>query len=131
LIARGLGSNHAPGIKLIRARDFVVAIRASSPAVNALVERKHPLVWQLEGVKRVLESAMKKEDQTLVLLYSEVGWADEAMLVSWVEYSSLTMFRCRILEPLHQAKLIEYDTKLRRAGISPRGAKSVEDRLLK
>jgi hypothetical protein len=41
------------------------------------------------------------------------------------------MFRCRILEPLHQAKLIEYDTKLRRAGISPRGAKSVEDRLLK
>jgi hypothetical protein len=74
---------------------------------------------------------MKKEDQTLVLLYSEVGWADEAMLVSWVEYSSLTMFRCRILEPLHQAKLIEYDTKLRRAGISPRGAKSVEDRLLK
>ena len=99
--------------------------------VDALVERKHPLIWQIEGVKRVLDPNMKKEDQTLVLLYSEVGWVEEAALMSWVEYSSLTMFRRRILEPLHEAKLIEYDAKLRRACINPRGAKSVEDRLLK
>ena len=82
-------------------------------------------------MKRVLDPAMKKEDQTLVLLYSEVGWVDEAVLVSWVEYSSITMFRRRILKPLHQAKLIEYDTKLRWACINPHGAKSVENRLLK
>lgn len=108
-----------------------VTTQDAQASVNALVERKHPLVWEIDGVKRVLDPAMKKEDQTLVLLYSEVGWVDEAVLVSWVEYSSLTMFRRRILEPLHQAKLIEYDTKLRRACINPRGAKSVEDRLLK
>jgi hypothetical protein len=100
-------------------------------SVDALVERKHPLVWQIEGVKRVLDPNMKKEDQTLVLLYSEVGWVEETALMSWVEYSSLTMFRRRILEPLHAQKLIEYDTKLRRACINPRGAKVVEDRLLK
>lgn len=98
--------------------------------VNALVERKHPLVWEIEGIKRVLDPAMKKEDQTLVLLYSEMEWVDEAILVSWVEYSSVTMFRRRILEPLHAAKMIEYDTKLRRACINPRGVKLVEDRLL-
>jgi hypothetical protein len=98
--------------------------------VDALAERKHPLVWEIEGIKRVLDPAMKKEDQTLVLLYSEVGWVDEAILVSWVEYSSVTMFRRRILEPLHATKMIEYDTKLRRACINPRGVKSVEDRLL-
>ena len=100
-------------------------------AVDALVERKHPLVWQIEDVKRVLVPNMRKEDQTLILLYSESGWVEEAKLMSWVEYSSLSMFRCRILQPLHDSKLIEYDVKLRRAYINPRGAKLVEDDLLK
>ena len=108
-----------------------ISTAEAQQAVNALVERKHPLVWQIENMKRVLDPDMRKEDQTLVLLYSETGWVEETALTSWVEYSSLTMFRRRILQPLHDSKLIEYDTKLRRVCINPRGAKLVEDRLLK
>jgi hypothetical protein len=108
-----------------------VSTAEAQRSVNALVERKHPLVWQIEDVKRVLDPDMRKEDQTLILLYSEPTWVEEASVMSWVQYSSLPMFRRRILQPLHNAKLIEYDVKLRRACINPRGAKLVEDELLK
>src|ERR1043166_2798806 len=86
--------------ELIRVLHGVSTAEAQS-AVDTLVERKHPLIWQVEKVKRVLAPSMRKEDQTLVLLYSESGWTEESTLMSWVEYSTLTMFRRRILEPLH------------------------------
>jgi len=46
-----------------------------------------------------------------------------------VEYSDLTLFCKRVLEPLHQERLVEYDTGQRRVRISPRGVAEA-DRLL-
>jgi hypothetical protein len=40
------------------------------------------------------------------------------------------MFQGRVLTPLHEARLIEFDAEQRRAQISPRGAREVEERLL-
>jgi hypothetical protein len=99
-------------------------------AVDALIERKLPLIWEIEGVHRVLDSKMEAKDQTLLLLHQKINWVDDKDLSSWVEYSTLTNYRSRVLAPLHRSRLIEYDKKTRRARISPKGSKEVEDRIL-
>ncbi len=108
-----------------------VSTQEAQTAVDSLVERKHLLVWEVDGVRRVLDPKMPKSDQTLLLLYSKPGWVGESDLVLWVEYSSASMFRQRVLEILHSARLIEYDQDGGRIRISPSGSQDVEQRILK
>jgi hypothetical protein len=108
-----------------------VSIEEAQKTVDALVERKIGLVWEVDDIKRVLDPDMNKDDQTLVLLYSNPSWAPERDLFSWVEYSTLTMFRRNILGVLHDKRLIEYDAKQRRAHISPLGSQHVEQQILR
>lgn len=98
--------------------------------VNALVERTIPLVWEFDVGRRVLDANMPKADQALVLLYQTDEWVSEEDLLKWVEYSTLSMFRTRVLDPLHVSRFLEYDRKQRRAKISPLGVKRVETNLL-
>jgi hypothetical protein len=100
-------------------------------AVDALVERKDPLIWEFEDVKRVLDPSMSSKDQTLVLLHRHAAWVPEKDLVKWVDYSNPTVFRMTILGPLHKARLVEHDRDRGRARISPLGAREVEHRILK
>src|SRR5664280_396359 len=97
-----------------------VSTKEAQASVDALVERKHPLIWEVgdANVKRVLEPSMPNSDQVLVFLHQSLMWVPEKDLVKWVEYSNATMFRTRILEPLHKDRLIEYDQAQRRARIS-------------
>ena len=74
---------------------------------------------------------MPARDQTLLLLQQRAGWVSDADLANWVEYSSLAMFRSRILEALHKARYIEYDREAGRAKLSPKGSSDVETRILK
>lgn len=107
-----------------------VSTKEAQDSVDALIERKIPLIWEVEGVHRVLNPKMPAKDQTLLLLHQKIGWVDEKDLVLWVEYSTLTLFRARVLDSLHRDRLIEYDRKTRRARISPKGGKDVEERIL-
>jgi hypothetical protein len=108
-----------------------VSLADAQLAVDALAQRKHPLVWQTDGIKRVLNPQMKKSDQALVLLYSEAAWIELNTLSEWVEYSSSSMFRSRVLAPLHRLRLIELDIAGGRTKISPLGARKVEVELLR
>ena len=108
-----------------------ISTKDAQETVDALVERKIGLVWEVEQIKRVLDPSMGKADQTLVLLYSKPSWVDVQELVSWVEYSTPNMFRRNILVVLHKKRLIEYDTQQHRARISPLGSKQVELQILK
>jgi hypothetical protein len=110
-----------------------VSTREAQQTVDALIERKVPLIWELDdlNVKRVLAPSMSNRDQTLVLLTRSLGWISDKELLTWVEYSDLTMYRKRVLGPLHKARLIEFDRQNARARISPLGTKDVEDRILR
>lgn len=108
-----------------------VSTSEAQQIVDALVERKHPLVWRLENVQRVLDPKMPKKDQTLLLLHSRLSWVSETDLMNWIEYSTNANFRNQILKPLHQERFIEYDALGRRAHISPNGVADVEERILK
>lgn len=107
-----------------------VSLSEAQAAVDSLVQRRHPLVWSVEGTKRVLNPKMSKSDQTIVLLYSESSWVQTDTLCKWVEYSSLAMYKTRILEPLHDQRLVEHDAEQGRVRITPAGVQLAEDELL-
>ena len=99
--------------------------------VDALVERKNPLVWDIAGVKRVLDPSMKSADQVLLLLHAQASWLPEGDLLRSIEYSNATVFRDKVLGPLHRERLLEYDNKQHRVHISPTGSDYVEKHILK
>lgn len=109
-----------------------VSTQEAQDTVEALVERKTPLVWEVEpgGVKRVLNAKMLGRDQVLIFLHHSVGWISAATLYAWVEQKNPNLFRTRVLVPLHKERLIEFDEVGDRAKISPLGAADVEQRLL-
>jgi hypothetical protein len=107
-----------------------VSTEDAQATVDALSERKVPLVWAIEDVKRVQDAEMPTSDQTLLLLHATPGWVSERQLAAWVDYSSVSMFRTRILEPLHKTRHIEYDQAKARAHISPLGSRRVEAKLV-
>lgn len=108
-----------------------VTTQEAQDAVDALIERKCPLIWEPEdGTKRVLDVSMSIADQVLLLLHRNPAWVTDQDLLNWVEYSSASMFRTRILAPLHKSRLIEHDSKQSRARISPLGVAEVEARIL-
>jgi hypothetical protein len=65
--------------------------------VDALVERKSPLIWAVGEIKRVLDPKMSAKNQVLVLLHHSTGWVSATDLLKWVEYSNASMFRSKVL----------------------------------
>jgi len=108
-----------------------VSTKEAQETADELVERKHPLIWEVDGIRRVLDPKMSKSDQALLLLHSKPAWVDEKDLCQSVEYSTLSMFRKHILIPAHDARLIEYNQSEGRARMSPLGSGDVEKRILK
>lgn len=108
-----------------------VSINEAQETVDALVERRVSLVWDVGHIKRVLDPKMKKDDQTLLLLYTKPGWMPEDDLFRSVEYSDVTLFRTNILRVLHKKRLIEYDDAQGQARISPLGSQHVEKQIIK
>jgi len=102
-----------------------VSISEAQTVVDALVERIHPLVWEIDGVKRVLAPSMKMGDRVLVLLYSTPGWVTTDQLKAWTRNNPNLG---RVLANLFDKQLIEVIKG--KAIITPLGVGSVEGRLL-
>jgi hypothetical protein len=108
-----------------------ISTKEAQDSVDALIERRDPLIWQVGDVRRVLDPSMTARDQALLLLHQRPGWVSDKELASSIEYSSVAMFRSRVLEPLHRDRFLEFDRKAGQARLSPVGRGDVEDRLLK
>lgn len=98
--------------------------------VEALVERQVPLIWTVDGRRRVLDPRMRNTDKALLLLHGCAKPVGEAELAEWVEHGTLSHFRRDVLKPLHRKKMIEYGAANRTAVISPLGVARVETKLL-
>ncbi|TAK75917.1 MAG: hypothetical protein EPO16_08125 [Dehalococcoidia bacterium] len=108
------------GISLEEAQEIITAISA----------REIPVVWQVNGRRRVLRpKGLSFADKTLILLYVEAGPVAEEDLVDWLEYSNASVYRRDVLVALHKRRLIEYDRETRTAFLSPLGTSDVESRL--
>lgn len=105
-----------------------VPIAEAQSSVDALVERVHPLVWEQDGIRRVLAPEMSAKDRALVLLYSVPGWAAIADVRAWTKYEK--NFKAQVLAPLADKLLVELDEKTERVIITPLGVGRVEKNLL-
>jgi hypothetical protein len=113
--------------ELVRVFHNVTTDEATQ-VVDALVERTVPVVWEVEpGHRRVLNPDLSKKDQALLLLFSATGWLSEGSLLRSLDNPS--HLRRDILQPLHDARLVELDKMGSRACISPRGIAYVEENL--
>jgi hypothetical protein len=108
-----------------------VSTELAQAAVDALIERKHPLIWEVGDMHRVLDPKMEKRDQALLLLHQRSGWVSDEDLLNWVEYSRIGNFRKAVLRPFHAKRLVEYDEASKRVRISPLGVQVVEREILK
>ena len=61
-----------------------VDTETASVAVEALVDREIPAIWEVNGKKRVLRPRLTMKQKTLLLLYSHPSPVDEDVLVDWV-----------------------------------------------
>jgi hypothetical protein len=93
----------------------------ASQTVATLVERTIPMIWEVNGVFRVLQTDLSMRDKTLLLLLRNSGPFLERDLVSWVEHSNAAVYRRDILRPLHKARLVEYNEQQRTVTLSPKG----------
>ncbi len=108
-----------------------VSTETAAAAVDAIVERTVPIVWEVGGKLRVLQPEMSMKDRTLVLLYHSAEPVSESDLVTWVEHSNASVFRRDVLRSAHKKKLLEYDAGASTIQISPLGIDYVESVILK
>ena len=107
-----------------------VSLEVASQAVTALVQRRLPEIWEIDGIKRVLRSGLRAREQTLVLLYSEPQWVPVNEIRSWIEYRNSPQYRAKVLAPLHKTRHIEFDRTRDRIQMSPKGILEVEEEVL-
>lgn len=107
-----------------------VSTEMASAAVDTIVERTLPLVWEVAGKRRVLNPQMSMKEKTLVLLYHSMAPVSDAELCDWVEHSNRAVYRRDVLRPTHKQKLIEYDASTGDVQISPLGVEMVEASVL-
>lgn len=98
--------------------------------VASLVAKRIPLVWEVGGKKRVLDSSLSYKNKTLVILHRlHPDKVNEKELVEWVEHSNPSVYRGDILRKCHRVKLLEYDENEKTVIISPKGIKYVEENI--
>src|SRR5207248_2967415 len=69
-----------------------VSIDEARQAVDLLTERTIPIVWEVNGIFRVLDTTLSMRDKMLLLLYSSTRPVEEVLLVRWVEHSNPAIF---------------------------------------
>lgn len=145
---RGIGhiggdvdANKIDSVAIVTTADWVVcelirvyhglSLEEAQDIVDTISFKNIPAIWEVAGKKRVLNESLSNQHKTLLLLYSETESAILTEdLCSWVEYSNLSMFKKRVLEPLHKKRLLEHDKETDTVYLSPIGAQEVEKNIL-
>lgn len=112
-------------VRVFHSTDVATAQRIA----DALVDRTLPVVWEVNGVTRVLATTLTLDEKTLVLLYAQTGSVSEGDLRRSLKQQRPDNYR-RVLVRLDDAVLIEYDRTAKTATLSPTGITAVEDKIL-
>jgi hypothetical protein len=146
---RGIGhvggdveANAIDAATIVRIADWVlcelvrlfheIPLEHAQAIVDTLSTRNIPEIWEVGGKKRILRNDLTFKQQVLVMTYSDIqGGVLTDDLFAWTQYSSLSMFKKSVLEPLHDKKLIEYDEDADIVYISPLGVQQVEEHILR
>jgi len=92
--------------------------------VDALVERRTPLLYEEGDLVRVLDPSLGYREQVLLVLHHyHPQWVAEKRLFKIVGYSNARVFRMRVLRGLHNEACIHHDGE--RVKILPPGLAEV------
>src|SRR5262249_2507027 len=99
-----------------------LSIEEAREVVDALVERRIPLIWEGEKMRRVLDPTIPLRSQVLLLLAtSPSGTAATSDLLEWTDGKNPKYFRSMLRE-LHGKRLIELSADGEHAQILPPGS---------
>jgi hypothetical protein len=132
--------NHMDALVVLQMAKWIVAefvrvlhdvdVDDAAETVEALVERETPIIWEVDGKRRVLNTSLSMRDKSLVLLHATNGPVAERDLVSWIEHTNASVYRRDVLRKAHKTRLIEYDPGAQTVTISPLGIELVETQIL-
>jgi hypothetical protein len=133
-------SNHMDATFVVSACNWILAelvrvfhslsIEDAQQLVDAIAERRVPLIWQGQDVKRVLNPKIEVRDQLLLLIASTPGQIAAENLRVWTEYQNVTRF-VKLLKELHKLRMIEFNEATSKVEILPPGsleASKISDR---
>jgi hypothetical protein len=92
-----------------------------------MTERSFHVVWAEGEVRRVLNTGLRMNDKTLVLLYASGGKAQLEQLFDWTEHSNKSAFKSKVIGPLHKDAKIHHDQPSGTVTLLPPGMRHVED----
>jgi len=102
-------------------------IEEAQDLIDAVSVRQLPDIWEVAGRKRVLRNDIGTRDKVLLLLYTcHQSGALEEDLYEWCRYSSLSMFRKRVLRSLDHKNLVDFDESNGWVTLSPLGNARIE-----
>jgi hypothetical protein len=95
--------------------------------VEQLVERELPIIWEVDGKRRVLNPGLPAIEKSLLILYSVRGKSAVEELRNSVGYGNPTRFRQGVLAPAHRKALLELNGEEDTVELSPLGGRWVEE----
>lgn len=101
-------------------------ISDAQAVIDALSQRRSPVIWEGGNIKRILDPSMQARDQALVLLDQSATWENVEELRKWCDYKNSANFR-KIVQRLHDSKQVEYDAPRSRVRILPPGSNRASD----
>jgi hypothetical protein len=99
-----------------------VSISDAQGIVDKLVERRTPLLWVGDDVRRILDPKMSLPDQILLFLSSSPTKTATADLKTWTGYKDAAYFK-KVLRSMHKKRFIELASDESTALILPPGDK--------
>lgn len=106
--------------ELIRVFHNVTTAEAQA-SVDALAERRLPLVWKSGSLRRVLRTDLQLKDQILLLIASTTGRVKTDDLFGWTGYRKRGYFN-RLLAKLHDDRCLEFYEDTQEVELLPPGS---------
>lgn len=110
--------------ELIRVLHNTTIIDAQK-TVDFITNRKMPLIWETDKVKRILNPKIALKDQILLLISSSSFKSQVKDLMSWIECPNKGYF-LKSLRQLHQNRFIELSNEEKEIEILPPGIQYIE-----
>lgn len=105
-----------------------VSTSEAQQLVNHLVERRIPLIWKSDDVRRVLDPKLSLKDQILILLASSPNKVLADELIKWTDYDNRAYFN-RLLRQLHKDRFVEFNETSQELELLPPGSDYVSELL--
>lgn len=111
--------NYSDSLLIVHSADWILteivrqyhscSIDQAAAIVATINENQVPIIDDIDGFIRVLDTSLKARDKVLVILYSKhPDKVSEQNLRKWIEYKNSTDFRNSVLSILHKEALIHH-----------------------